>query len=649
MNSFYTQAVNEYYVDIFRENAAHRRARLAALGSPEEARAYRDSVRAVIRSAFALPSVRTPLNLRSVGRVTHVGFHIDKVLFESRPGDFVSANIYVPDVASQPMPGVLFLCGHSGNGKASDTYQHCCITLALNGCVVFTFDPSGQGERELYIDGVTAKDMHHIPTWQHNMIARQFDLLGESYASWCLFDAMRALDCLETLPGVDRSRLFVTGNSGGGNMAAFLTAVDDRLAAVAPSCYLTTWEHNVENELPCCAEQEPPGLVGLGCEMGDLLIAAAPRPQLLLGQQNDFFDPRGTRETFQELQRFYALLGCPDNVECFIGPRAHGYHLENRQAMYDFVKRVFALPKMLPEPDPMPLTPEAELLCTPEGQVGRLPGFRHPRDFIRERSELLAAAREARPWKERLADLKRLVRVERVTVPHYRVLRPLRTANMCLSRFGLESEPRRLMSILYRPYDAETCFHIAKSLGPVTLFVPHRSVEDEIPLDAGPDFFALDVRGVGALTPGGCDLNLHSARELHPLMPPELMEPDQLGRNAFAYYNYDYHAWACGIMSLDYYQAGRVRDLLAALCLLQTHGASEITLRARGQGVITAALAAVCFTAIPIRAHFTDIPPSFCALCRDELVCCPHSGLLHGILKITDLPELYRRIDAALA
>ena len=180
MKSFYTQAVNEYYVDLFRKNFEQHAERLASLKTKEDAVSYQLEVREKIRKCFDLPERGDAPKATEVGVIRHEGFCVKKMLFEIRPGDFVSANIYMPENLSGKAPGVLFLCGHSEDGKASGTYRMCCATLALNGCVVLTCDPSGQGEKALYGEGESA-DMKRRSTWQHNMIAHARIQLNAGY------------------------------------------------------------------------------------------------------------------------------------------------------------------------------------------------------------------------------------------------------------------------------------------------------------------------------------------------------------------------------------------------------------------------------------------------------------------------------------
>lgn len=649
MKSYYTQAVNDYYVDLFRKNFEAHEARLAALKTPEEARAYQIEVREKLRKCFALPERGAAPRATECGVIRHEGFYIRKMLYEIRPGDFVAASLYMPETIEGRIPGVLYLCGHAEEGKACSTYRLSCAVLARNGAAVLTFDPSGQGEKALYGKGESA-DMGKRCVWQHNMIARQFDLVGESYSSWCLFDALRMLDALCALPEVDVKRIGVTGNSGGGNMSAFVAAMDDRPAAVAPSCYLTSWRHNVENELPCCAEQEPPGVPGAGLEMPDLMIAYAPRPHLILGQRNDFFDPRGTRETYETVKKFYKLLGKEENVETFLGAYGHGYHDTNRDAMYKFFTKHLGLNWRYAEEAEPPADSEEELFCTATGNVHDLPGAKHPRTFMAEKAARLAEERAKIPFEERKKALAEILEIDSVQVPYFRNLRIYKQAHESyFGRFGLETEKGRLMSILYRDYDPLTCYHLGSTGEKVMLFIPHRDAMSELAELPANELqrFALDMRGVGAVTPGSCDVyNWWGDPEQHESQPEMLNAVDHVGRAAFGYYGYDYHFWACGNMLGRPYAAGRVRDILGALKLIASVGeVKEIELVARGQGMFPAALAALYFEECKVKVKFLDETVNFASLMEKEVVPQPHSGLVKGILKYTDFDEVKRHLD----
>lgn len=330
--------IQEYYVERFRKVAAERAERLAAVTTRKQALRLRAETRARLEAVFAPWPERTPLNPRIIGRIERRRYTIEKILFESRPGFIVSANLYVPR-GKPPFPTVLAGCGHYNEGKAGPLYQRFSRGLAEHGYLVLFFDPVGQGERRQF-DDLPKSQRPTNCVREHLILGKQLSLTGESLATWMVWDGIRALDYLLSRPEADPSCVGVTGNSGGGTFTTYLNAFDDRITMSAPSCFVTTYLHNLECELPADNEQIPPGIVGAGLELGDFFIAQAPRPTLLIGQHNDFFDERGLRQTFEETRRIYGLLDAADHMQLHVGPGIHGYQKDARQAMYRFFNQV---------------------------------------------------------------------------------------------------------------------------------------------------------------------------------------------------------------------------------------------------------------------------------------------------------------------
>ena len=106
-------------------------------------------------------------------------------------------------------------------------------------------------------------------------------------------------------PETDRSRVGVTGCSGGGAQTTHVTVLDSRITMVAPDCYVTSWLSNLENELSTDTEQNPPHAL----DEADLLLAHASRPTLILAEENCFFDLRGAQQEFADLSKVHHLLG----------------------------------------------------------------------------------------------------------------------------------------------------------------------------------------------------------------------------------------------------------------------------------------------------------------------------------------------------
>ncbi len=646
--------LNEYYLRKFRANAEKRRVRLESIKNPEDFKRYQAEIRAKVKQAFQLPTEKTPLLPVVSKTLRGDGFRVENVIYYSRPQLPVTANLYIPDNAKNA-PSVLFLCGHSTNGKAADTYQIAILNLVREGYVVLCPDPSGQGERSMFINAPNADitGVLYATTCEHNMIAKQMLLVGEYYTSWCVWDAVRSLDYLLSRPEINPAQVCVTGNSGGGNMSAFLTAVDDRLFAAAPSCYISTWVHHLENEEPCDAEQEPQFFVGLGCEMGDLLLANAPRPILVLGQKNDFFDERGARETAAEAKRIYEILGEPEKAEVFIGPRDHGYHRENREAMLQFFNKMLGLPPPAPEPDEVKVFSDEELQCTPRGQVHYLEGTREFISFTQELADKFKRERPKLPLPALRQKLSELLKIGEVPVPHYRVLRPYIAGNVgyqLCSRYALETEPEMLAILKHLGPNRKYIFHFPEDLQHVTLYIPHQDSLDEMlrinEFNQGDGWFGLDIRGLGDMMSLACNPNSgHSAKYGRKIScDPLYAFPDMLGRDFFAYYCDDYHYSACGLMLGELYLGGRVRDVLSAFKLLQSFGIKKIDLVARGQGSVPAVMAALISGAAS-KVTLIDAPPSFDAMVRKQIIPYPQSMMPTGILQFTDLPEIYQHLQ----
>ena len=222
-----------------------------------DAEAYVAEVQAKIRESFGPFPEKTPLNAKITGVLKRDGYRIEKVIFESRPQFFVTANLYVPEGGKSKMPAVVGSCGHSYNGKGEDAYQSFSQGLARQGYVVLIYDPIGQGERIQYPDD-KLKSRIGVGVQEHLLAGNQQFLVGQFLGAWRAWDGIRALDYLLSRDEVDPQHLGITGNSGGGTMTTWLCGVEQRWTMAAPSCFVTTFRRNLENELPADTEQCPP-------------------------------------------------------------------------------------------------------------------------------------------------------------------------------------------------------------------------------------------------------------------------------------------------------------------------------------------------------------------------------------------------------
>jgi hypothetical protein len=302
---------------------------------------------------------KTPLNAVVHGRVEREDYTIDRVFFESFPGHYVTGSLYLPKpLPEKPMPGVLCPHGHWPNGRFMDAgadsagtkeqlksgaetfvnaarspLQARCVHLARMGCAVFHWDTLGQADsvqipehRSGVQEGLTGSEPG---TWGlYSVMADQRLQTNFGLQTW---NSVRALDFLETVPGVDKERLAVTGASGGATQTMMLTAIDDRVAASFPCVMVSTAMQG-----GCTCENAHHLRVGQGNI--DIAAAAAPRP-LGMTTADDWTIDLATKG-FPDLQALYRRIGKPDHVQAFFGNQfKHNYNQVSRAEMYAFMKR----------------------------------------------------------------------------------------------------------------------------------------------------------------------------------------------------------------------------------------------------------------------------------------------------------------------
>jgi cephalosporin-C deacetylase-like acetyl esterase len=361
--------VDGYLTDLANRLLAERAAKVAGMRSPREVAERQEYIRKRFFEALGGFPERTPLNPRITGTLARDGYRVEKLIYESQPRHYVTANVYVPAGGKPPYPAILGTAGHSANGKAIEAYQRVWIALAKRGFVVLAFDPPGQGERYEYFDVESGKPIIG-GTAEHTMAGTQCLLTGTNYARYELWDGIRGVDYLLTRNDVDPKRLGVAGNSGGGTQTAYLQVVEPRFAAAAPSCYLTSWEKLWVAPGPQDAEQNLAGFLRDGLDFGDFLIAFAPKPVKMMTAIRDFFPIDGARATFAEARRVYEVLGAGDRIGFFEYDDPHGWSKPRREATYAwFQKWLNGRPDDDGSEPDFPIEPDKNLYATPTGQV----------------------------------------------------------------------------------------------------------------------------------------------------------------------------------------------------------------------------------------------------------------------------------------
>jgi cephalosporin-C deacetylase-like acetyl esterase len=342
---------------------------VAKLSSAAEVEARRRHVRERMLAALGGLPERTPLNAKVVGSIEGDDYRIEKIVFESQPKFFVTANLYLPKRGQPPYPAVLYPLGHESGSKAHATWQQMLVSLAKKGYVALAWDPIGQGERVQLYDEDFSGSKAVRSTTEHTIIGAQCLLTGQNLARYTIWDGMRALDYLLSRKEVDAKRVACTGNSGGGTHTAYLSALDDRIQVAAPSCYITSWRRLLHTIGPQDAEQCLPPWIADGLDHPDFIYGMAPKPYLILSAIRDFFSIQGARESYEEARKVYAAIGAEDKIRMVEADDGHGYSKPRRMAAYDwFARWLKGSEDSGPEPQ-VQIRAEEDLWCTAGGQV----------------------------------------------------------------------------------------------------------------------------------------------------------------------------------------------------------------------------------------------------------------------------------------
>jgi len=275
------------------------------------------------------------LSPRIVESVDTGEFVRHKVLLQTEQDCWMPTYLLVPKSATQHSPAPAILCchGHSTYGKdtvagvlcedparnAEIQHFNCdyAAQMARRGYVTIAPDWRSFAERVAYNRGRGGRDLCNLHFLQELLRGRVLLTLN-------VFDAMRAIDYLQTRPEVDPQRIGCMGLSLGGTMTTFVTAMDERIRCADIICYVTPWQHFAYERHNFCGSQIIPGLYHYA-DVADIAGLIAPRPLLMeAGLYDTCFEYRAVKHAHKQVKRIYRAAGCADrlHIEVFPGPHA---------------------------------------------------------------------------------------------------------------------------------------------------------------------------------------------------------------------------------------------------------------------------------------------------------------------------------------
>jgi len=367
---FYTDSENVMYKSSCKlafKQLQEREANIAKLDTESDYLARQEVVKDKLLKLIGPFPEKTPLNARVTGVIRKQDYRVEKLIFESIPGYYVTAALFLPENLKGKAPAVIYASGHTINGFRSETYQHIIINLVKKGFIVLAFDPVGQGERLQYYDEKKGKSRFG-PTVEHSYPGAQCYISGYSPTLYFIWDGIRCVDYLLTRKEVDPERIGMTGRSGGGTQTAYTAAVDDRILAAAPECFITSMEYILKSIGPQDAEQNLVHMISEGLDHADLLEVRAPKPGLMITTTRDFFSIQGARETFNEVKLYYQALGEGEHINMVEDDDVHASTKKNREAMYAFFQKYLDNPGNPADLD-VEVFEEKDLWVTETGQL----------------------------------------------------------------------------------------------------------------------------------------------------------------------------------------------------------------------------------------------------------------------------------------
>lgn len=327
---------------------------------------------------------KTPLEAEVTGVIKHDDYRIEKIVYQSFPGFYVTGCLYVPARIRGKAPAVLNLIGHEQESFRAELDQVMATNMVKKGMVVFTIDPLGQGEHVQNFDPKVKFSSVGYSVVEHCYFGNQCFLTGSNAARYFIWDAIRAIDYLVSRREVDAARIGVTGFSGGGTITSFVGALDDRVKVAIPSSWSTANRRQLETKGAQDAEATLTHSVAKGITFEDLLEVRAPKPTLLtFTSRDEYLTLQGALEAYAETSKAYEAFSAPENLALVQDDSKHWLTPKIREAIFAFFMKHFGMSGD-PKEVSVDIFPAEQLMVTKTGQISSSMGGRMVFDINRE-------------------------------------------------------------------------------------------------------------------------------------------------------------------------------------------------------------------------------------------------------------------------
>lgn len=358
-----------FHAFVKRQAAELRSADMAPATAAEWSQIRTELRAELVRAWGGFSEVPCPLEPVILGQLTRDGYRVERILFQTMPDVWMTANAYVPEASKDTkVPAVLCVHGHWPGAKQDPVVQSRCIGLAKLGFFVLCVDAFGAGER-----AVEKK----LGEYHGEMTGAMLLLIGRPLSGIQVYENMRAVDYLQSRPEVDADHIGITGASGGGNQTMYAGAFDERLGCVVPTCSVGNYQAYLG--AACCMCEVVPGILKY-TEEGNVLGLAAGRGLMVTSATQDAFQfsVNQAKISVMRAQQIAALdpAATTASVAHTIIESPHHYNQPMREAMYGWMTK-----HLKGEGDGGPIA-EPEIVTEDPEALRCFPGDSRPDDYV---------------------------------------------------------------------------------------------------------------------------------------------------------------------------------------------------------------------------------------------------------------------------